>query len=158
MAGAARSEHALPVSKEAGESVLLDGLDFFAETGEGFASNLAKDFGVAPFRATPQTKTCLRGPRMHTAGAEAAFEDSAFNGEGFERGFDGGGIEAEALGGLAQGEWAVSARVAADELKDRLGDGLEKCDGETGRKRNAEGVAITGGVFGGDETLLSTDA
>ncbi len=54
---------------------LLDGLDFLAELGEGFAADGAQDFGVAPLA-------------MDAAGAEAAFDDAAEPDEALEDGFD----------------------------------------------------------------------
>ena len=133
------------MGEEAGEGVLLDGLDFAAQAGEGLAANLAKDFGVAPLA-------------MEAAGPESAFEDAALGGELAESVFDGCGVEGKAVGRLAEGEWAVGAGVAADEFEDGMGDGLEQRDGEAGRKRNAEGVAVAGRIFSGDEAAFARDA
>ena len=55
------------MSEEAGEGVLLDGLDFTTESGEGFAADEAEDLGVAPLA-------------MEAAGKESAFEDASFGG------------------------------------------------------------------------------
>jgi len=91
------------VGEKAGEGVLLDGFDFAAEPGKRLAANLAKDFSVAPLA-------------MQAAGAEAAFKDAIFSGEQAQRVFDDFCVEGETLGNFAQREWAVCARVAADEL------------------------------------------
>ncbi len=61
---AARREQALPVGEEAGQRVLLHGLDLAAQPGQRFAANLAQDLRVAPLA-------------MKTAGTEAAFEHAA---------------------------------------------------------------------------------
>ena len=116
---AARREQSLPVGEEAGEGVLLDRFDFAAELGEGFAADLAEDFGVAPFA-------------LEAAGTEAAFEDAAFEARSMQRLFDVGGVERKAIGNFAQREGAVGAGIAADEFKDGVGDRLEQGGGEAG--------------------------
>ncbi len=37
-------------------------------------------------------------------------------------------------------------------------DGLKQRGGEAGRERNAEGITIAGGIFGGDEAAFTGDA
>ncbi len=88
---------------------------------------------------------------METAGAEAAFEHAAFMGEKAQGVFDDAGVESKTFGGLAQREGAAGASVAADQFEHGLGDRLEERGGQSRRKRNAEGIAVTSGIFGGDE-------
>ena len=113
--------------------------------GEGFAADLAQDFGIAPLA-------------MKTAGAEAAFEHAALVRKQAESVFDDGGVEGKTVGGLAQRERTVGASEAADEFKHRLGDRLEKRGGQAGRQRNAEGIAVAGGIFGGDQAAFAGNA
>ena len=105
---AAGGEQALPVGEEAGERLLLDRLDLFAQFGEGFAADEAQDLGVAPFT-------------MEAAGAEAAFDDAVFDDELVQGLFGLGGVEGEAGGDFREGEGAVGAGIAADEFEDWIG-------------------------------------
>ncbi len=52
----------------------------------------------------------------------------------------------------------MGAGVAADEFENGMSDWLEERDGEAGRKRDAEGVAVAGCVFGGNEAAFTGDA
>ena len=145
MRAAARGEQALPVGEEAGQRVLLDGLDFAAQLGKRLAANLAQDFRVAPLA-------------MEAAGTEAAFEHAAFVGKLAQGILDHGGIERKTVGGLAQREWAVGAGVAANQFKHGLRNRLKQRGGQAGRERDAERVAVARGIFGGDEAALAGDA
>jgi hypothetical protein len=139
VAGAARGEKALPVGEEAGEGVLLDGFDFTAKLGEGFATNLAENFGIAPFA-------------VKAAGAKSTFEHAAFVGQQAQGVFNDSGIEGEAVRRFVQRERAMGAGKAADKFEDRLRNGLEQRSGQAGRQGDTERVTVAGGIFGGDES------
>ena len=51
----------------------------------------------------------------------------------------------------------MGAGVATGELEDGRGDGLEERFGQADGERDAQGVAVAGGVFDGDEALLAGD-
>ena len=70
-------EQSLPMGEEASQGVLLDGLNFAAQPGQGLAPDLAQDFRVAPLA-------------MQSAGTESSFEDSALQRELAQHIFDGG--------------------------------------------------------------------
>src|SRR6266568_3643598 len=127
------------MSEEAGQRVLLDGLDFATQFGERFAANLAKNLGVAPLA-------------MQAAGTESALEDAAFVGKQAQGILNHRGVEGKTIGRLALVEWAVGAGVAANQFKHRLRDGLHQAGGQAGRERDTESIAITRRIFGGDET------
>src|SRR5579859_3649973 len=131
--------------QEAGEGLLLDRLDLFAQAGEGFAADDAQDFLVAPFA-------------MEAAGAEAALDDTVFRGQVVKGLLDFGGVEGEAVADFFEGEGAVGAGVSADELDDWVSYGFKERGGNAGRERDAEAVAVTGAVFNGDDALFSGDA
>jgi len=95
---------------------------------------------------------------MQAAGTEAAFEDAIFSGEEAQRVFDDCGVERETFRNFAQRERAVGAGIAADEFEDGMCDRFKQSGSETGRQRNAEGVAIAGCIFSGDEATLACDA
>ena len=52
----------------------------------------------------------------------------------------------------------MRARIAADQLDDRLGYEIQQRNGNSRRQRNAEAVAIAGAVFDGDEPFLARNA
>ena len=133
------------MGEEAGQRVLLHGLHFAAQLGERFAADETQHLCVAPLA-------------VKAAGQEAAFEDTALGDELAERVFNDSGIEAEALCGLAQGEGTMRAGVSADELEHWMLNALKECCGQSRRQRDAERIAIAGGVFSGDEALLAGDA
>ncbi len=51
----------------------------------------------------------------------------------------------------------MRARVAGDELAERVGDGLEERDREAERRHHAEGVAQPARVLGGGDAALAAD-
>ena len=142
---AAWCEQALPVGEEAGEGLLFDRFDFFAEPGEGFAADDAEDFGVTPLAMEP-------------AGTEAAFDDAVFRGQLVEGLFGLRGVEREATRDFFEGEGAVGAGVAADEFEDGMGYGFEQRCRDAGREGDAEAVPVACGVFDGDDAFFSGDA
>ena len=96
---------------------------------------------------------------MDAAGTEAAFDDASIEQQaraGLPR--SGGASRRESRGHLVQRERAVGAGVAADEFEHWRGYGLQKRGGNPGRQRDAEGVAIAGCVFDGDQSLLVRDS
>src|SRR6266568_1712020 len=126
------------MSEEAGQRVLLDGLDFATQFGERFAANLAKNLGVAPLA-------------MQTAGTESALEDAAFMDKQAQGILNHRGIERKTIRCFALGERAVSAGEAANQFKHGLCNGLHQAGGQTGRKRDTESIAVTCRVFGGNQ-------
>ena len=103
------------MSEKPGQRVLLDWLNFAAQLREGFTTDLAQNFGVAPLA-------------MKSAGAEPAFEHFAFNRELTEGIFDDGRIKSKAIGDLALGERAMCAGIASNEFKHWLRHGVnERC-------------------------------
>ncbi len=142
---AARREQSLPMGEEARQRVLLHRLDFAAQSGQRLAANLAQNLRVAPLA-------------MQAAGPEAAFEHAAFVRKLAQRVFDGLGIERKAVGGFAQRERAMGARVAANQFEHRMRDRLQQRRGQARRQRNAQRIAIAGRIFGRDQAPLAGDA
>ena len=66
-------------------------------------------------------------------------------------------VEAETGRNFLEGEGAVGAGVAADELEDGRGVGSGEGFRQVGREDDVEGVAIAGRVFDGDEALVAGD-
>src|ERR1039457_206532 len=126
------------MSEEAGQRVLLDGLDFTTQFGEGLAANLAKNFGVAPLA-------------MQAAGTESSLEDAAFVGKQAQGILNHRGVEGKTIRSLALGEWAVGAGVTTNQFKHGLRDVLHQAGGQAGRKRDSESIAVTRRVFCGNE-------
>ncbi len=146
VAAAAGDQQSLPVGEEAGQRVLLHRLDFAAQAGQRLAADLAQNLGVAPLA-------------MQAAGTEASFEHAAFADELAERRCRSlARSSAKRFGDFAKGERAVGAGIAADKFEHRVRDRLQQRDGQTRGKGNAQGVAIAGGVFGGDEAAFAGDA
>ena len=142
---APRRKQTLPVSEEASQCVLFNRFDFATQPGERFAPNLAQDFRVAPLAMQP-------------AGTEAAFEYPAFYCELAKRVFNDRVIEGEAVSYLPQRKRAMGARVAANEFKHRLRNRLDQRNGQAGRKRNPESIAVAGRVLHSNKAALSSDA
>src|SRR3954466_8689408 len=109
MRSAARVQQTLPMGDQTRQGVLLDGFDFFAEFCEGFAPNLAKDFGIAPLAMKP-------------ARTEAAFEYPSLDGELSQGVFDHCGVERESIGDIRLRKWAMRAAEAANKFQHGLCD------------------------------------
>src|SRR6516225_1641859 len=142
---ASRRQQPLPVREEASERVLLDRFHLAPEPGKRFAADLAKDFCVTPLS-------------MQTSGPEAAFKHTAFLRKLSQSQFYSFGIQAESFRRFARGEWSVSAGVAANEFEHRVRNGFEQRDGKSRWQWNAQGIAVSGGIFGGNEAFLTGDA
>ena len=138
-------KQALPVGEEAGQGLLLDRLDFFAQPGKRFAADDAQNFGIDPLA-------------MQAAGTEASFDDAVFGGEMIECLLGLRRVQGKAESYFVEGKRSVGAGVAADEFEDRLGDWFEQRGGDAGRERNAETVAVAGAVFNGHEAFFAGDA
>src|ERR1700690_1493736 len=95
------------MSKEPRQRVLLHGLDRAPEFGQRFAANQTQHLRVAPLTMQPP-------------GAEATPQATPFGGEQTQHIFDLWGIQGEAVDNLAQSEWTMSARVAANQFENRL--------------------------------------
>ena len=52
----------------------------------------------------------------------------------------------------------MGAGVAADEFEDWVCDGFQQRDGEAGRERNSQAIAVAGGVLSGDEAAFASHA
>ena len=124
------------------QGVLLNRLNFAAELGQRFAADLAQDLGIAPFT-------------VKSTGPKASLENSAFDRELAESILDNCWIQRESFCDIALGERTMGTRVPTYKLKHRLSHGFDESGGEPGWKRNAESIAITGGVLHGDQPALT---
>ena len=134
----------MPLREEAAERRGLHRLDLLAQPGQRAPLELAQHLGVAPLARAP-------------AGRDLALHHAARGGEALERGAHRGDAEAEARGDVVQHEGAVGARVARDEVAERVGHGLEQRRGQPAGELDAERVAEAGGVLGGGEAALAGD-
>src|SRR5579862_1120901 len=119
-AASPRVDEALPVRKKSGKCVLLNRLDFAAETGKRLAADLAENLGVAPFA-------------MESARTETALENAAFPREPMQLFFDQRGIEREAISGFKQGKRAMRPRIAADQFEHGLSHRFKERRRQAGR-------------------------
>ena len=140
--GAAGIQQALPVSKEASECVLFNGLDLPAEFGERLSADLPEDFGVAPFA-------------VQSAGAETAFEHPSLDRELTQGILNHRRIESEAIGNLFLRERTVSARITANQFQNRMRDRVDERCRQAGWQWNAEGIAIACSIFDGDQVAFA---
>src|SRR5579863_8085239 len=124
--------------EESCQRVLLHGFDFAAESGERFATNLAQDFRVAPLA-------------MQASRTETAFENTALHRELMQGILNNDWIERKAFSRFAQCEGPVRASIAAHEFENRLRHRIDERSGQARRKRDAECVTITSGIFHGNE-------
>ncbi len=124
---------------------MLDGFDFAAKAGEALAANLLQDFRVAPFL-------------MLAARAKFAFEQFSFSMKGTENDVDLSRLQGVARREFLRGEGAVGACVAANEFAKWIFAGGKEDFGEARRKRSAESVAVSAGVFDGDEARFAGDS
>lgn len=108
------------MGEEPRQGVLLDGLDLTTQARKRLATDLAEDFGVAPFA-------------MKAAGTESAFEHAPFNRKLAQYVFNSRDVEAEALGRVAQRERPVGSRVTAHEFEYRMSHGLKQRRGDARR-------------------------
>ena len=134
---------ALPGRQEGRQRALVGGLDLLAQRGERRPPQAPQHLGVTPLR--------LAGP---PAGAQLAAHDLAVALQPLQ---DGGRIDVVAGAQLAGRERAVRARVARDELAQRVGHVGEEGRGEPAGRHRPERVAVQPRVVGGDPALLTAD-
>src|SRR5207248_7807403 len=73
----------------------------------------------------------------------------------FERGEDTGDVTAEPAGRVVGRERATAARVAENELAERIGAALEEDVGQAGGRHRADGVAVAACVLACEQRLLA---
>ena len=144
-ARASRREQPLPVREEARQRVLLHRFHFAAQPGQRFSANLPQNFRIAPFA-------------VKSARPEAAFKHAAFRCKLPQHMFHRFRIECKSIRSLAQRERPMRARVAAHEFEHGMRHRFQQCNREPRRQRNAQPIAITRGVFGGDQPFFAGNA
>ncbi len=133
--GAAQAAaHALPRRQETGVGQRVDGLDLVTGGGERARAQTAQDAGLDPLGAGG-----LR-PELALGQAAVAREPA----QHLERH---GAAEAEPGGGLLRRERPVGARVAGDQVGQRVGGDFEERLGDAHRHHDAERVAQATGVL-----------
>ncbi len=118
---------ALPVGKETGECARRHRLDLPAQLCQAAPAQHAKHLGVTPLEARP-------------AGPELPGQNAASRSQPVERTAHERGAEPVARCDVRRHEWPVGAGESADEIPERIVDGLEKDLWHTDRHRNAERV------------------
>ncbi len=134
----------LPVGKEAGEGARRHRLDLTAQLRQTAPAQHAQHLGVTPLATRPA--------RPELPGQDAPSRRQPVERTGHER-----GAEAVARGDVRSHERPVRAGESADEIPERIVDGLEEDLGDTDRHRDAERVTQPSGVFDGDPSLLARD-
>ena len=134
----------MPVREEAPERRGLDRLDLFPQLRERAALDAAEHVGVAPFARA-------------SARRELALEHPIPDGEPLQRGAHRRDSEAKTSGYRGEQERSVGARIARDEIAERLGDGLEERLREPARRHHAERVAEAANVLCCGVTTLARD-
>src|SRR5437867_2569684 len=94
---------------------------------------------------------------METRRPELAFEELAGVRHAAQGTFGDAACEPVALRDLFGGERAMGARVAMDEIAERVADRGQECGGNARRQRGAERVAIAARVFDGDVAWRAGD-
>ena len=125
--------------------MLLDRLNLTPELGQRFTANQAEHLRVAPLAMQP-------------ARAEAAFEHAPFIGQQAQRVFHLSGIKGKTVHHLAQREWAMGTRIAADQFENRVGYRLHQSGSQPRRQRNAQPIAIACGILRGNQAALAGNA
>ena len=96
-------------------------------------------FGIAPFAVMP-------------VGAEFSFQQFALRIQRAQNRLNGGPLQLIARSYVPGGERSMSARVTANNFRQWIASFFEEYFREARRQRRTEGVAITAGVFHGDES------
>lgn len=135
----------LPAWEEAGEAVLLDGLELVAKDSEGTGTDAAQDVRIHPF------------PPL-SAGTEGAFDEAAGEGESGEGFSCHRRCKGKGFSDLVDGEGAVGARVAGDEIADRVIQRFEERIWDAWRDERTKGVAKASGVFDGGKVGDAVEA
>src|SRR5262249_25240053 len=89
---------------------------------------------------------------------ECSARDLALGDERFERGRDGAFADPPARGHHGGGEGAMRPRVTGNEARERVFRWLEKDMRQARIENDAEGIAITRGIFDRDEARLTCEA
>ena len=131
----------MPRGQEARQRRRLDRLDLAAERRERGAPQAAQHVGVAPLA-------------LAAAGAKLPADEQLLALELRQQACQ---VAPEACRRLGGRERAATLGKAKDELPKRLGASLEERLGQAARRHHPERVAITAGVVGGDQPLLTGD-
>ena len=140
----ARTRQALPCGDEASEHRGLDRFDLAAQLRERAAADLAEHARLAPFA-------------LGAARTEIPFEQASHADQPPQHGLDDRSAEAEAARDFGGGERAVRARVAHQQIAERIAHGREQRFRQSERQRRTERIAIAGRIFDGDEPRLARD-
>ena len=131
-----RSGDVLPRRQEPGECLGRDRLDRSADRGERAQTQAAQHLAVAP----------LQVARVGTAarclgGQEESARDAPLRLQPLQRLPRDGRADSQTAGDVRRAERAVRARVAGDEVGERVDDGFEERDRDADGQRDPEGVA-----------------
>ena len=132
----------LPGRQEPGQGLRVDRLDLLAQPGQGAAPQAAQHLGVAPLG-------------LGAGRAELAVEHPALAAEPLQGVPDHGGPQRQVGGEVGDGERAVGAGVAGDQVAERVVDRLGEHVGDAGRHGHAERVAQPADVLDGGPALLA---
>jgi hypothetical protein len=140
----ARPCHAVPRDGQPAEGVGVDGLDLLPQPRERALPHRAQHAGLAPLL-------------VRAARAERALDDTPRRGEALQRAVDGRAAQPEPLRALVGRERQVRARIAEDEIAERIAHRLQQRLGESRRQRGAERVAVARRVLDGAEARRAED-
>ena len=146
-----RAVHVVPRGQEPRVGGGLDRLDGSAQRRERAHADAPEALGVAPLGLFRQQ---CRG----SLGQEEPADRAPAGLEPVERVPGDGGADAEPGGQIGDGEGAVRARVAADEVAKWIGQRFRECDRHADGKGRAEGVTQPTGVFDGRVPVVAGDA
>ena len=121
---------------------MSDRFDFVAERSEGARPQSSKNLGIAPLAAA--------GAR-----SKLAFDDPGISADPPQSVEHHGNAEAKTISGSLRDKRTVGASVLADQIAERVGDGLNKSDWYADWEGNAEAIPEAGGVFDDRPARLS---
>ncbi len=124
---------------------LFDRLDFAAQSRQAFAANLPQHFRIAPFAVMP-------------VGPEFSFQQFALRIQRAQNRLNRGRLQLIARSDVAGRERSMRARVTANNFRQWVASLFEKYFRQARRQRRTKGIAITAGVFDGNESRFSGDA
>ncbi len=135
---AALPREALPRRDQTRQHGRIDWLDLLAQLCERAPPDRLQDLRVAPFPA-------------RAAGPELALEQPPSGDQRLQQCLDRATTEPVPRRELGRRERTVGPRIPTREVERRITSGLQQRFGKPGRQRDAERVAISGGVFDRDE-------
>ncbi len=118
----------LPLGEEAGQHLVLDRFDLFAECGERASPQHTQHVVVAPFA-------------LDAVGSELASDDSALALEFVEPSPGTIGFEAIPTGDLFGEKGCVSSGVASEQVTQRIVDRVGEGLWQPGRERHSQGIS-----------------